>query len=276
MSYIVAKGVVEAHNGSLEVRSSGIGLGSTFTIVLDFQANSKSTGVKLPFYQFSSMDCVVPFDQEAPKLFGASFKSGPYKSSSKSFAGQLSASRIATLWASESEAESSNRSGRFVSLSVKQTVESEAKVSEHYKWLPRVLVVDDSMLNRTMLIRLLRSRCESCESASDGVEAVAMVKLSMENGRPFDVILMDSVMPNMDGPTAAKNIRAMGYDGIMVAVTGNTLPEDVAHFKAQGVDDVLFKPLNIVQYDEVISSLHELKAPGGIADRGDLSILHRK
>jgi len=97
----------------------------------------------------------------------------------------------------------------------------------------------------------------------------------MENGHPFDVILMDSVMPNMDGPTAANHIRALGYAGIMVAVTGNTLPEDVSHFKSQGVDEVLFKPLNIIQYDEVITSLHKQRAPESVMER-NVAVIHRK
>ena len=91
-----------------------------------------------------------------------------------------------------------------------------------------VLVVEDSAVARGMLIRMMRSlKCTTAEAA-DGVEAVSMIQASMnknnssshgnddiENGptevRAFDLILCDSVMPNMDGPTAVKLIRELGF-----------------------------------------------------------------
>ena len=51
-------------------------------------------------------------------------------------------------------------------------------------------------------------------------------------------------MPNMDGPTATRNIREMGYKGIVVGVTGNALEEDRESFLKSGVNEVLVKPLN--------------------------------
>ena len=41
------------------------------------------------------------------------------------------------------------------------------------------------------------------------------------HGKPFDAILMDFVMPNMDGPTATRQLRTMGYTGVIFGVTGN-------------------------------------------------------
>ena len=68
---------------------------------------------------------------------------------------------------------------------------------------------------RAMLVRLMKSlKCTTGE-AEDGVEAVRMVKESMTDSdgsyQSFDLILCDSVMPNMDGPTAVKLIRDMGF-----------------------------------------------------------------
>jgi two-component system, sensor histidine kinase len=89
-----------------------------------------------------------------------------------------------------------------------------------------LLVVDDSRLCRKMLLKCLRADGHTCFEAEDGLEAVAMVKerigyTSGGHGKPFDAILMDFIMPNMDGPTATKEIRALGYCAPMFGVTGN-------------------------------------------------------
>lgn len=69
-----------------------------------------------------------------------------------------------------------------------------------------ILVVDDSKLNRKMLCKVLRSKGHVCDEADDGLKAVLKVKERMMRGnsgekRYFDAILMDFVMPCMDGPT---------------------------------------------------------------------------
>ena len=71
-------------------------------------------------------------------------------------------------------------------------------------------------------------------------------------GRCVDVILMDSVMPNKDGPTATRELRELGYVGIIIGVTGNALPEDVAYFKSQGVNEVLPKPMDMKELKRML------------------------
>eukprot|EP01038_Epipyxis_sp_PR26KG_P009266 gene9266-12482_t len=61
----------------------------------------------------------------------------------------------------------------------------------------------------------------------------------------YDVILMDFVMERMNGPDAAKRMRDMGYNGIILGVTGNALAGDIQHFIQQGANAVLTKPLDI-------------------------------
>ena len=71
------------------------------------------------------------------------------------------------------------------------------------KWV--ILVVDDSPLNRKMLMKTLRAAGHTCEEAGNGQEGVNMVQMRVDNGRAmYDVILMDFVMPVMNGPTATK------------------------------------------------------------------------
>ena len=72
----------------------------------------------------------------------------------------------------------------------------------------RALIVDDSAINRKFVNRLLRTKIGSRDEAEDGLQAVQMVQKSMQDGSGgYDVILMDYVMPVMDGPTATEKIR---------------------------------------------------------------------
>jgi CheY-like chemotaxis protein len=107
----------------------------------------------------------------------------------------------------------------------------------------RILVLDDALTNRKLLIRSLQGRGHFCDEAKDGLEAVDQVKIAAERGRPYDTILMDYEMPVIDGPTASKEIRALAYYSFIVGITGNALPDDIAHFKTCGVNAVLPKPL---------------------------------
>lgn len=77
----------------------------------------------------------------------------------------------------------------------------------------------------------------------------------MDRGNAFDVILMDNVMPNLDGRSAAKIIRNLGWRGIMVGITGNALPDQISDFLAHGVDCVLTKPVDMNVLEKTISGI---------------------
>ena len=119
-----------------------------------------------------------------------------------------------------------------------------------------VLLVDDAALNRKMLRRLLEPRFQNILEAENGMEALHMVeRLMLEpSGQSPDIILMDSVMPMMSGPIAAKKIRALGFKGLIIGVTGNALPADIDTFISHGADHVIAKPLRIEELCLVVSS----------------------
>jgi CheY-like chemotaxis protein len=115
----------------------------------------------------------------------------------------------------------------------------------------RILVVDDALMNRKMLTRLLQRRGHDCVQAEDGHEAVQKVTEAMKDGTPYDTILMDYEMPVMNGPTASKEIRALGCDSVIVGITGNVLPEDINHFRRCGANAVFPKPFQIEALEEL-------------------------
>lgn len=109
----------------------------------------------------------------------------------------------------------------------------------------KLLVVDDSAMNRKLLVRLLQNQGHRCDEAENGLVAVQRVQEAMNTGEPYASILMDNEMPEMNGPTAAKKIRELGCDAFIAGVTGNVFSEDIALFKQCGANVVLAKPLEM-------------------------------
>lgn len=121
----------------------------------------------------------------------------------------------------------------------------------------RILVVEDSVSSRKMLIRLLEREGYVCGPAVDGKDAVQVITKDMEEAREnpsthvvYDTILMDFEMPILKGPDAARHIRELGYKGTIIGVTGNVLSEDVEYFKESGADEVLAKPISLAKLRE--------------------------
>mgnify|MGYP001806051256 CR=1 FL=1 len=107
---------------------------------------------------------------------------------------------------------------------------------------PSVLVVDDHPVNREVARIMLEAfGCEVVE-VCDGQQALDAVA-----EQPFDLVLMDVRMPNMDGLEATRRIRAMpgaGGDLSIVAMTADAMPEDVNRCLAAGMNAHMAKPIN--------------------------------
>jgi two-component system, sensor histidine kinase len=112
-----------------------------------------------------------------------------------------------------------------------------------------VLVVDDAPSNRKLVSRLLKSKGIVCDEAVNGREAVSMV---MSGDRHYQAILMDYEMPEMDGPSAARKLRDLRCEVLIVGLTGNVLPEDKEHFLNHGANFVLTKPLNMKELLDIL------------------------
>lgn len=98
----------------------------------------------------------------------------------------------------------------------------------------KCLVVDDDELGRELIAHYLAG-VASCEMAENGSVAVDMFRRAFEAGDPYGLILLDIVMPEMDGQTAAKQIRLIEkewgvslYDGVTIVILSSlNTPHDV-------------------------------------------------
>ena len=91
--------------------------------------------------------------------------------------------------------------------------------------------------------------------ADDGRVAVQMVQAARDAGLPFDVVFMDNIMITMHGPEAAQAMRAAGFAGLIIGVTGNVMVEDINQYMASGADYVLGKPVNMEDLKQILDRL---------------------
>jgi CheY-like chemotaxis protein len=104
--------------------------------------------------------------------------------------------------------------------------------------------------------RIFASHNLEYDVASDGAEAVRMV---VDEGRRYDLILMDNQMPNMSGTHATRALRAAGYKGVIVGMTGDPLGcEEREEFDAAGLTMSLEKDSNSVAH--VLALLADMSA----------------
>ncbi len=121
---------------------------------------------------------------------------------------------------------------------------------------PRVLIAEDHDINQTLILAMAERAGMDAEIAPDGAEAVAMVQKAAQTGRPFDLVLMDMQMPNVDGLEATRQLRATGYSADrlpIVALTANAYAEDVEACLAAGMQGHLTKPVRVRHLIETLT-----------------------
>ena len=103
-----------------------------------------------------------------------------------------------------------------------------------------VMIVEDDMVNRMILKKMLKQTKATIIEAIDGKEAISQY----ENLTP-DLILMDIQMPNMDGMEACQIIRESGYSKPIIACTANVMKQEVESYLNSGFDDCVSKPIEM-------------------------------
>jgi CheY-like chemotaxis protein len=116
-----------------------------------------------------------------------------------------------------------------------------------------VLVVDDSSDGRWMITSILGNLGLKVESVPSGRVACDTALTAWKKGQPFDLILMDSQMPEMDGYEAASRLRSRRYPGRIVALNSESsfgLPDE--RWRDVGCDGCATKPITFEMLQQVV------------------------
>ena len=116
-------------------------------------------------------------------------------------------------------------------------------------------MAEDVEINREIVLALLEPTMLAIDCAENGAEAL---RLYSADPTRYDMIFMDVQMPEMDGYTATRRIRALDLPRAksvpIIAMTANVFREDVEKCLASGMNDHVGKPLD---FEEVLAKLRQ-------------------
>jgi len=130
----------------------------------------------------------------------------------------------------------------------------------------RILVVEDSIVNQMVAVRLLKKLGYDADVAANGLEAIDAVERSS-----YHAVLMDCQMPEMDGFEATRRLRereqGQGKHLPIIAMTANAMTGDREICLEAGMDDYLSKPIDTKELASKLAGIAErLALPAGSLD----------
>jgi two-component system, sensor histidine kinase and response regulator len=119
-----------------------------------------------------------------------------------------------------------------------------------------VLIVDDNATNRRILTEILTAWRMRPVAVEGGAEALAAIRTATAVGHAFPLILMDAMMPGMDGFTASQEIRKLaGTEGTTIMMLSSATPDAADQCQKAGIDRYLTKP---VKQSELFDSIAQI------------------
>ncbi len=127
-----------------------------------------------------------------------------------------------------------------------------------------VLVAEDHDVNQLLITAMLGQLGCTVTIAPDGAQAVTLVETAERIGTPYDLVFMDTQMPVLDGPAAARRIRAAGisaHELPIVALTANAYADDIATSLGAGMQAHIAKPITLSQLEAALRQWGGVRTP---------------
>ncbi len=120
----------------------------------------------------------------------------------------------------------------------------------------KILLMDDEKIILKVASAMLKTLKYEIEIANDGKEAIDLYKKSVEENSPFDLIIMDLLIPNgMGGKEAAKIFSEFENPPKIIASSGNITDPIMSNHLAYGFNGVIAKPYRLKQFKSIIESV---------------------
>ncbi len=131
-------------------------------------------------------------------------------------------------------------------------VQGAAPLPEKFHLSGRVLLAEDGVSNQKVITTYLREAGCFVDLAPNGQQAIEKVMVNWRGGLPYDLVLMDMLMPVVDGYQATMQLRQQGYTRPIVALTANALAGDRNKCLNAGCNDFMTKPIDPLHFMKVV------------------------
>ncbi len=142
-------------------------------------------------------------------------------------------------------------------------VQGSAALPEKFTLKGRILLAEDGVSNQKLISTYLREAGCSVDIAPNGQQAIEKAMVNWRGGLPYDLVLMDMLMPVVDGYQATAQLRQQGYTRPIVALTANALASDRNKCLNTGCNDFMTKPIEPLAFMKMVEK--QLKLAQGSA-----------
>ena len=119
----------------------------------------------------------------------------------------------------------------------------------------RILLAEDTQISAEAMKAMAHHLGVDIDHAENGLDAIHMIQAAQAEGQPYTLLLIDIMMPILDGVETTKRLRALGFgpDELkIVAVTAATSFDETRSYRAAGIQAFLAKPVGIKQFKAVL------------------------
>ncbi|MCG3125771.1 MAG: Sensor histidine kinase RcsC [Phycisphaerae bacterium] len=154
---------------------------------------------------------------------------------------------------------------RRASLEVVETSAAESAPPAAVRLSGRILLAEDGVDNQRLISFHLRKAGATVDVADDGVIALSMLEQARASGRPYDLLLTDMQMPELDGYSLARTLREQGSTIAIVALTAHAMDDDRQKCLDAGCDDYASKPIDKLRLVATCAAWMGTPSPRAIA-----------